>query len=216
MGAFELDPRTGAARWNVEPQELRLAHALPRERRASVRRGRRGRHLGRQLPRRPREDESATGGLTRYQHDTADPQASRSTRCSRSTSTGRAGLWVALENGGLDCFDFATETFTHKQYDPNNPTGLNSNSIWGLFAIRPERSGSAPSPAASTSPSEQRSGPRLPLRSRRRHEPERQLGARLRAGLDAATSGSRPTAAASIASTRERAASPATPARTAR
>jgi methyl-accepting chemotaxis protein/ligand-binding sensor domain-containing protein len=45
---------------------------------------------------------------------------------------GTRGLWVGTENGGLDYFNFATRRFQHNKFDPNDPAGLNSNSIWAL------------------------------------------------------------------------------------
>ena len=49
-----------------------------------------------------------SGRLTRYQHDPANPKSLNLNAIQTLIKNGREGLWVALENGGLDRFDFAT------------------------------------------------------------------------------------------------------------
>ena len=45
----------------------------------------------------------------------------------------RRGMWVAIENGGLDFLDYASGTFRHNRADPNDDTGLNNNSVWSVL-----------------------------------------------------------------------------------
>ena len=37
---------------------------------------------------------------------------------------------------GCGAFDFTTSAFNHNVYDPNNPTGLNNNSVWSVYEDR--------------------------------------------------------------------------------
>ncbi len=45
-------------------------------------------------------------------------------------------LWVGTENGGLNRFDRATETFTRYQYDSNDSTSLSSNRVRAIYQDR--------------------------------------------------------------------------------
>ena len=77
-----------------------------------------------------------SGDETRFQHDPNNPRSLNLNAIQTLRPGGRDGLWVALENGGLDRFDIASATFQHNVYDPNNPTGLNNNSIWAVLEDR--------------------------------------------------------------------------------
>ncbi|MCI0695511.1 ATP-binding protein [candidate division KSB1 bacterium] len=53
----------------------------------------------------------------------------------------RAGiLWIGTQNGGLNQFDPATETFQRYQHDPRNPRSLSSNNILTIYES-PDRDG---------------------------------------------------------------------------
>ncbi|MEP6999820.1 MAG: two-component regulator propeller domain-containing protein [bacterium] len=75
----------------------------------------------------------ATGLLTRYRHDAADPQSLSIDAVHVLVLDGSRGMWVATENGGLDYFDFATHHFVHNRFDPSNPSSLSNNSIWSMY-----------------------------------------------------------------------------------
>lgn len=76
-----------------------------------------------------------SGAVTRHlAHDPRDP-ASLAGNAIYSIFPARSGqgLWVAIENGGLDYLDFATGTFRHNRADANDETGLNNNSAWAVL-----------------------------------------------------------------------------------
>jgi methyl-accepting chemotaxis protein/ligand-binding sensor domain-containing protein len=75
------------------------------------------------------------GVVTRtYAHDPADSR-SLSADAVYALYPGRSGkgIWVAIENGGVDYLDVATAAFQHNRADPNDETGLNSNSAWSIY-----------------------------------------------------------------------------------
>ena len=75
----------------------------------------------------------ATGVVTRYRHDAADPQSLAIDAVHGLLLDGTRGMWVATENGGLDYFDFATSHFAHNRFDASNPASLSNNSIWSMY-----------------------------------------------------------------------------------
>ena len=131
-GVVDLDRR--------ERKRARLSR-LPRCRERTARRrhprdhrGRVGDDVGRHVPRRHGAHRSVhrkRDALPARPEQPAQPEPQR--RPDDVARAGRDGLWVALENGGLDRFDIASGTFQHNVYDPNNPTGLNNNSIWAVL-----------------------------------------------------------------------------------
>ncbi len=42
-------------------------------------------------------------------------------------------LLLAVDQGGINCFDKVSKTFEYIEYDPSTPHGLNNNGIWCLF-----------------------------------------------------------------------------------
>jgi len=75
----------------------------------------------------------ATGTLTRYRHDAADPRSLAIDAVHDLLSDGTRGMWIGTENGGLDYFDYATHHFAHNRFDPANPSSLSHNSVWSLY-----------------------------------------------------------------------------------
>ena len=70
----------------------------------------------------------------RYAHDANDPRSlsANGIFAMYPARSGR-GLWIAIENGGLEYLDFATNTFQHNRADPNDDSGLNNNSTWSVL-----------------------------------------------------------------------------------
>lgn len=69
-----------------------------------------------------------------FAHDPSDPRSlSANGVFGLYPARSRRGLWVAIENGGLDYLDFATNTFRHNRADPNDDTGLDNNSAWTVL-----------------------------------------------------------------------------------
>lgn len=42
------------------------------------------------------------------------------------------GLWIGVENAGVDFLELATDSITHHRFDENDPMSIRSNSIWAL------------------------------------------------------------------------------------
>jgi len=82
--------------------------------------------------------DKTTGTFTYYRHDPNNDNSLINDTFDTSNNgrgivdDGAGSLWLATV-GGLDRFDKATETFTHYQHNPNNPTTLIDNTINTLF-----------------------------------------------------------------------------------
>ena len=132
-GARELDPLTGQLKtWSIDPDNSESAQKLAgRDVRTFVEDAQGSVFMG-MMDGGLAKINRATGAVTLYQHDPADPRSLSIDAVHALLVDGTRGLWVGTENGGLDYFDFATRQFQHNRFDPNNPAGLNSNSIWAL------------------------------------------------------------------------------------
>lgn len=42
------------------------------------------------------------------------------------------GVWIGVENAGVDFLDLATDSVTHHRFNENDPLSIRSNSIWSL------------------------------------------------------------------------------------
>ncbi|MBI3111406.1 MAG: hypothetical protein HYZ01_07530 [Ignavibacteriales bacterium] len=73
-----------------------------------------------------RSDGDSGQGLS---HVTVRALIADSTRC----------LWIGTDGGGLNRFDFATQSFTHFHHDSTNPQTLSSNNILSLVRDRQDR-----------------------------------------------------------------------------
>lgn len=75
------------------------------------------------------------GTVTRhFRHDPNDPRSlSANGVFGIVPAHSGQGLWVAIENGGLDYLDLATGTFQHNRADASDETGLNNNSAWSVL-----------------------------------------------------------------------------------
>ena len=89
------------------------------------------------LSRRPREDRPVVREARRASSTTRQsaqprpqrhPDADRAPAATGSGSRSRTAASIASTS--------ASRTFPHNVYDPNNPTGLNNNSIWALLEDR--------------------------------------------------------------------------------
>jgi methyl-accepting chemotaxis protein/ligand-binding sensor domain-containing protein len=66
-----------------------------------------------------------------YAHDAGNPRTlSANGVFGVSPARSGKGLWIAIENGGLDYLDLSSGTFQHNRYDASDETGLNNNSTW--------------------------------------------------------------------------------------
>jgi len=71
-----------------------------------------------------------------FRHDSRDA-ATLASDFARVLFADREGqIWIGTENGGLDRFDYETNTFVHCKTDPSNPSSLNNDSVYSLFEDR--------------------------------------------------------------------------------
>ena len=77
--------------------------------------------------------DGGSGAVTWFRHR---PDASGSIAGNRITrllvDRSARGLWIGVENAGLDFLDLATDSIAHHRYDENDPMSIRSNSIWAL------------------------------------------------------------------------------------
>ncbi len=72
----------------------------------------------------------------RYFKSDGRPQSLSYERISRLLLDGHDGLWIATYGGGLNYFDFKTETFASYRYRESDPRGLASDLIFSLLKDR--------------------------------------------------------------------------------
>ncbi len=65
-----------------------------------------------------------------YKHDPSDPNSLSSTAVYALYQDNLHNLWITTPNSGINKFDPATETFTHYQYDENDPYSVSSSSFY--------------------------------------------------------------------------------------
>jgi len=81
-------------------------------------------------------DQPAQSVVECFRHDPADPHSLASDYARVLFADPEGNVWIGTENGGLDRFDYETNTFLHCRTDPNNPSSLNNDSVYSLFEDR--------------------------------------------------------------------------------
>ena len=71
--------------------------------------------------------------MTRYRHDPANPQSLGSDVVHAVHVDQQGRLWAGTDEGGLNLFDPATETFTRYTHRPLDPNTLGDNTILFLY-----------------------------------------------------------------------------------
>lgn len=74
--------------------------------------------------------------LHAYQHQAKDSGSLSCNQVKALLPTGRGGLWVATDGGGLDLYDPKHDGFTHLRTEEENPGSLSSNAVYSLYEDR--------------------------------------------------------------------------------
>ncbi len=74
----------------------------------------------------------ATGRVTRYRHDVADPASLGAVELVSQAYRDRAGTWWFVSPSGLDRLDPAKGTFSHFLHSPNDAASLSDNNVTGV------------------------------------------------------------------------------------
>jgi signal transduction histidine kinase/CheY-like chemotaxis protein/ligand-binding sensor domain-containing protein len=74
-----------------------------------------------------------TGKITRYTHSDHNPQSISHNFVNRLLIDSYGKLWVATQNGGLDCLDIKKKVFEHHAHSDKDPNSISDNDIRTVF-----------------------------------------------------------------------------------
>ncbi|MBI5215408.1 MAG: hypothetical protein HY960_06605 [Ignavibacteriae bacterium] len=76
-----------------------------------------------------------TNSFTRFFHEERNPNSLSNNHIRalhESVCDGRKTLWIGTNGGGLDRLDYQSKKFTHYKHQPNNPSSLSNDYVWGI------------------------------------------------------------------------------------
>ena len=77
--------------------------------------------------------DALTGKRTWFRHRNDVPGSTAGNRITRLlVDRSKRGLWIGIENAGVDYLDLTTDSISHHRFDENDPMSIRSNSIWSL------------------------------------------------------------------------------------
>lgn len=68
-----------------------------------------------------------------YRHQPTDPTSIGGSSLMAAHLDRAGNLWLGADGGGLNKFDFQTESFTRYQHDPDTPTSIGHDSVWAVY-----------------------------------------------------------------------------------